>query len=51
MSKRLVLTAAAAVAALLPMAAPAAASGFCYDVSVVVNGDAVIAEAGCQDLP
>lgn len=48
---------AAAVAALASIAAapaaPAASSAgeFCYDLDVVVNGDAVVDEEGCEELP
>lgn len=45
---------AAAVAALASVAAaPAADAGgqICYDVDVVVNGDAVVDEEGCEELP
>lgn len=45
---------AAAVAALASIAAaPAATSAgeFCYDLDVVVNGDAVIDEEGCEETP
>ena len=31
---------------------PASAAGaVCYDVDVVVNGDAVVDESGCEELP
>lgn len=50
MRRRLaVLSAIAAVAVL--GAAPAGASELCYDLDVVVNGDAVVDEAGCEALP
>lgn len=32
-------------------AAPASAGTFCYDLDVTVQGDAVIDESGCQELP
>lgn len=45
---------AAAVAALASIAAaPAAddAGQLCYDLDVVVNGDVVVDEEGCEELP
>ena len=43
---------AAAVAALATLAAaPAAAGEFCYDLDVNVNGDALVDESGCEELP
>ncbi|MFP5309441.1 MAG: hypothetical protein ACLGIR_07680 [Actinomycetes bacterium] len=51
MRRTLTLT-AAALAALATTALPASAAGqACYDVQVVVNGSAVVSEAGCQQLP
>ena len=40
----------AAVAAVGSIAA-APAAGFCYDLDVNVNGDAVVDEAGCLEEP
>lgn len=42
---------AAAMAALASIAAAPAAGQFCYDVDVVVNGDAVVDEEGCEETP
>ncbi len=40
---------AAAVAALDPLPPPIRPA--CYDLDVVVNGDAVVDEEGCEELP
>lgn len=43
-------TALVAAAALVAPSASAAAT-FCHDIDVVVNGDAVIDESGCTEVP
>jgi type 1 fimbria pilin len=35
----------------LTAAAPASAGTFCYDLNVTVQGSALIAESGCEELP
>lgn len=49
---RTLTTLAAAIAALAVFAGPAAAAGqVCYAASVTVNGDALVDEAACHQLP
>ena len=50
--KRIVAVAATALfgAALFAAPASAAAGEFCYDVNVVVNGSAVVAETACTPI-
>lgn len=50
-TKLSILTAAVAAMASIA-AAPAAESGeFCYDLDVNVNGEQVVDEEGCEELP
>lgn len=50
--KKLLIALSVAAGALFVGASPSGAAGsFCYDLQVDVNGDAVIAETGCQELP
>lgn len=46
-----ILAAIAATAALGSLAFAPAAGQVCYDVDVVVNGDEVVNEEGCEELP
>jgi hypothetical protein len=46
-----VVAVVAALSSLIVVPAASAAGEACYSVSVVVNGDAVVNEAGCQTLP
>lgn len=49
-ARTIIATAAAAIAALAITALPAsAAASVCYDVSVTVNGDAIVDEADCVE--
>jgi type 1 fimbria pilin len=48
--RTIIATVAATVAALAITALPAsAAASVCYDVSVTVNGEAIVDEAGCVE--
>jgi NADPH-dependent curcumin reductase CurA len=50
--KKLLIALSVAAGALLVGAAPAGAAGsICYDLQANVNGDQVVAESGCQELP
>jgi hypothetical protein len=51
MKLRLALATLSAAAALVTVVPTAQASGICYDVQATVNGQDVVNEAGCQDLP
>ena len=49
--KRVLAVAATALFGAALLATPASAAGqLCYDVSVVVNGDAVVAEQACTPI-
>ena len=52
MVRRIAILVAALATSLFALAPAASAGGYvCYDASVTVNGDAVVDESGCQDLP
>ena len=52
MRLRTILTAAAlATAALATSALPASAASLCYDLHAEANGDVLVSESGCQELP
>lgn len=51
MKIRVFAVAALAAASSLIAFAPAQASGVCYYVLVNVNGEDVVNQTGCQDLP
>ncbi len=46
-----ITTAALATATLAATALPASASQVCYDLHAEANGDVIVAEAGCEELP
>lgn len=50
MRRRLAVLSAVAAIAILS-AGPASASSFCYDLDVNVNGNSLVNEVGCQELP
>ena len=49
--RTMVVTVLTALGSLALVAAPAQAGEICYDLQVNVQGDAVVSEAGCQELP
>lgn len=49
--RALIVGVVAALGSLAIVPAASAAGQVCYDVEVVVNGGAVVDEAGCQELP
>jgi hypothetical protein len=49
--RALVVAAVAALSSLVVVPAASAAGEACYSVSLTVNGEAVVNEAGCQTLP
>ena len=52
MRKRFALLTIGALAAIGAFAPTAGAAGqFCYDIQVNANGQSVVSQAGCQDLP
>lgn len=49
--RALVVAAVAALSSLVVVPAASAGGSACYDVSVTVNGDSVVNEAACHELP
>jgi hypothetical protein len=49
--KRLAVAAAMSVLSLVFVAPQASANEVCYDLNVTVQGQTLVSEAGCQDLP
>ena len=49
--RAMVVTALTALGSLALLAPAAQAGEICYDVQVNVQGEAVVSEAGCQELP
>lgn len=50
--RSIISTAAIATAAIAATALPASAAGsICYDLQAELNGDVLVSEAGCEELP
>lgn len=49
--RNLLITAALTTAALAATALPSAAAAVCYDLHAEANGDVLVSESGCQELP
>lgn len=51
-TRSIITTAALAVAAIAATALPASAAGqVCYDLHAEANGDVIVSESGCEELP